>query len=267
MDHTFADIEPAFIQAMDEGKIKAHYQPQFVKDGSAIAGVEALVRWEQPDGSIAGPGSFMPEIEKNPDLLRLLGNYMLQQACTAALQWKDIKVGLNVNPVQFGEEDFSATVENILRETGLPACRLELEILETSWFQDPETAVRTLQHLRDQGISIALDDFGTGYSSLAVLMQLPLDKLKIDRSFITKSSEIKSASIVMAIVALARAIGLHVTAEGVETEAQQRFVRTAGCHYIQGYYYSKPVPAEEITKMLKTIPTFRTGYQLLQQSA
>ena len=138
-----------------------------------------------------------------------------------------------------------------MREIGLPFERLELEIVESSYFDDPDKADTMLRKLRDLGIRIALDDFGTGYSSLSCLLRLPLDKIKIDRSFVVGSDTIRSASIIHAIIALARAIGLKVTAEGIETEEQQRFLRAAGAHYLQGYLFSAPVPVEMIDHLVR----------------
>jgi EAL domain-containing protein (putative c-di-GMP-specific phosphodiesterase class I) len=153
--------------------------------------------------------------------------------------------------VQFRLPSFADKLVAIAQEEGLPLSRLELEILETSYFEDPVRMRGVLTGLRAQGVKIALDDFGTGYSSLAALMELALDKLKIDAGFVKKFEDIKSASIIHAIVALARAIGLKITAEGVEEARQQSFLRSAGCHYLQGYLFSEPVEASVITGMLK----------------
>jgi EAL domain-containing protein (putative c-di-GMP-specific phosphodiesterase class I) len=139
-----------------------------------------------------------------------------------------------------------------VRETGFPLGRLELEIVETAFFEDPGSAEAQLRHLRSFGLGLALDDFGIGYSSLSYLRRMPFTKLKIDKSFIDDVTMMQSAAIVHAVIALARAIGLKVTAEGVETAEQQKFLRIAGCHYLQGYLFSKPVAAAEIDEMLAT---------------
>ena len=144
-----------------------------------------------------------------------------------------------------------------MRESGLPFERLELEIVESSYFDDPEKADKVLRRIRELGIKIALDDFGTGYSSLSCLLRLPLDRIKIDRSFVSGIDKVRSASIVHAIIALARAIGLKVTAEGIETEEQQKFLRAAGAHLLQGFLFSTPVPAERIDLLLASAQPVR----------
>jgi EAL domain-containing protein (putative c-di-GMP-specific phosphodiesterase class I) len=245
------DIGQIILSAMETGAIDVHYQPQLTADGVTLTGVEALVRWRDPNGGFVSPATFIPDIEEQPELIGQLGKYVLRRACEDAREWPGLLVAVNVAPIQFLAPGFVQDVSAILDESNLEPRRLELEILETSWFSDPQKAVAVIHQLRSQKISIAMDDFGTGYASLAALMQLPLDKLKIDSSFVVNSHEIRSASIVHSIVALARSIGLKVTAEGVETHEQQRFLRTAGCHYLQGHYFSEAVPAPLITKMLE----------------
>lgn len=251
MLETDADIGQTILSAMEEDAIEVHYQPQMSADGVTLAGVEALVRWRDQNGSLINPAAFMPQVEKQPDAIGILGQYILRRACEDAQLWPSLTVAVNVAPIQFVAPGFVDDVQHILAATNLDPKRLELEILETSWFSDPKMAVEIIDQLRALSISIAMDDFGTGYASLSALMQLPLDKLKVDRTFVANCHELRSASIVHSIVALARSIGLKVTAEGVETREQQRFLRAAGCHYLQGHYFSEAVPAAVITRMLE----------------
>lgn len=244
------NIAQAVLAAIGEGEIEVHYQPQMTADGERMVGVESLVRWRGPGGKMISPGNFIPAIENDAETICALGLYVLRQACEDAKAWPEITVAVNVVPIQFTTPGFVESVRQTVLAAGLPPQRLELEILETSWFEDPQKAVQIIAELRALGISIAMDDFGTGYASLGALMQLPLDKLKIDSSFVERSHELRSASIVHSIIALARSIGLRVTAEGVETREQQRFLRTAGCHSLQGHFFSEAVPAAEISVML-----------------
>ena len=179
-----------------------------------------------------------------------LGETVLRQACQDAMRWPDLSIGVNVSPLQFRDPAYADKLEHIVRDSGLPFERLELEIVESSYFDDPDKADKILRRIRDLGIKIALDDFGTGYSSLSCLLRLPLDRIKIDRSFVSGIDTVRSASIVHAIIALARAIGLKVTAEGIETDDQQKFLRAAGAHMLQGFLFSMPVTAERIDQLL-----------------
>jgi EAL domain-containing protein (putative c-di-GMP-specific phosphodiesterase class I) len=244
------NIAYAVMAAIRDGGIEVHYQPQMSADGERMTGVEALVRWRGLDGKMISPADFIPAIETDAETICALGLHIMRQACEDAKAWPDIMVAINVAPIQFTSPGFVESVKQTVLAAGLPPQRLELEILETSWFEDPQKAVQIIAELRNLGISIAMDDFGTGYASLGALMQLPLDKLKIDSSFVERSHELRSASIVHSIIALARSIGLRVTAEGVETREQQRFLRAAGCHNLQGHFFSEAVPAAEISAML-----------------
>jgi EAL domain-containing protein (putative c-di-GMP-specific phosphodiesterase class I) len=218
-------------------------------DGSRMAAVEALARWKHPTLGPIGPAEFIAAAEKE-GCIDEIGGFVLRQACHDALRWPGILVCVNVSGLQFQNPDFADFVENTVREAGLPFARLELEIVESALIENFDRIVSVIVRLRALGIKIALDDFGTGYSSLSYLRKLPLDKLKIDKSFVDGVGTVPSASIVQAVVAMARAIGLKITAEGVETEEQRLFLKVCGCHYLQGYLFSKPVPASEITKRL-----------------
>lgn len=225
------------------------YQPQMTADARSMASVEALIRWDHPTLGRLGPATFVTKAEEC-GMADELGRWALARACADALSWPDISVAVNVSALQFRTPRFVDEVTAIVVGSGLPFNRVELEIVETAFIGDFDVARCSVEALRALGIRIALDDFGTGYSSLTYLRQLPLDKIKVDRSFVEGVSTVQSASIVHAVVALSRALGLKVTAEGVETAEQHDFLRAAGCHFLQGFLFSKPVPREEITAML-----------------
>ncbi|MEA2840680.1 MAG: diguanylate cyclase [Methylobacteriaceae bacterium] len=237
------------VAALERDELFLAYQPQMLPDGQSMAGVEALVRWQHPVRGALGPADFLAAVEAH-GLSDELGTWVLKRACREALRWQSLMLSVNVSPTQFQKARFVERLIENVRGTGFPLTRLELEIVETAFFEDPASAEAQLRHLRSFGISLALDDFGIGYSSLSYLRRMPFTKLKIDKSFIDDVTMMQSAAIVHAVIALARAIGLKVTAEGVETTQQQQFLRIAGCHYLQGYLFSKPVPAAEIDQML-----------------
>ncbi len=225
------------------------YQPQMTADGARMASVEALVRWRHPTRGALGPGDFTSVAESTGAIIEL-GDFILRRACRDALAWPSISVAVNVSAVQLRDPGFPARVEAIVRDAGLPFTRLELEIVETVFIADFDVAVAAIEHFRALGVKVALDDFGTGYSSLTYLCKLPLDKLKIDKSFVDGVGTVQSAAIVQAVVAMARALGLKITAEGVETKEQQIFLRACGCHFLQGYLFSRPAPAGDIARMI-----------------
>ena len=232
------------------GALSVLYQPQVTADGRSMAAVEALVRWCHPKAGWISPSDFVAYAEKT-GLIHELGEFVLCRTCHDARNWPSLSVAVNVSPLQFGDPDFTVTVDQAIARSGLAAKRLELEITEGAIFSDPESASRLMHQLRERGVKLALDDFGTGYASLSYLRLLPWDKVKIDKSFIDDVTSVTSAAIVHSIVALARAIGLKITAEGVETEDQQRFLRLAGCHFLQGYRFSQPVEANVIGEMIR----------------
>jgi EAL domain-containing protein (putative c-di-GMP-specific phosphodiesterase class I) len=240
--------------ALQRDELFLVYQPQMLPDGQSMAGVEALVRWQHPVRGTIGPTDFLYAVEAH-GLADELGTWVLRRACQEALRWPRLALSVNVSPTQFQKARFVERLAECVRETGFPLTRLELEIVETAFFEDPASAEAQLRHLRSLGIGLALDDFGIGYSSLSYLRRMPFTKLKIDKSFIDDVTMMQSAAIVHAVIALARAIGLKVTAEGVETVEQQQFLRVAGCHYLQGYLFSKPVAAAEIDALLAAPPT------------
>jgi diguanylate cyclase (GGDEF)-like protein len=238
----------AALQAGDQFDIV--YQPVYSAQTLRIAGAEALVRWRHPRNGVMPPSTFIP-IAEATGLIEPLGEWVLEQACRAAIGWPIDSVSVNVSAVQLRNERFADRVLAILARTGLAPERLELEITETSFLDDAAHCRANIAALRDRGIEIALDDFGTGYSSFSHLREFEVDRIKIDQSFVHGIDTDNGGSpIIQAIVDLARASGMQVTAEGVETAEQRRFLAKAGCNLLQGYLLSKPVTATELGDLL-----------------
>lgn len=231
-------------------ELTLHYQPQMSADGSRIVSVEALLRVINPTPRLMGPADVLKYFNA-PDDAAALDWWVLYRACSDALRWPGISVGINLTADRFRDPAFVARLAKMVQEIGLPPSRIELEIVESSYIEDFESAVANINALRALGFRVALDDFGTGFSSLTYLLKLPVDKVKIDKSFVDGVGFVQSAAIVHAVVALSRALGLKVTAEGVETAEQHRFLKAAGCHYMQGWLFSKAVDAKTLTAMLE----------------
>lgn len=240
-------------EAIAQNRLVLHYQPQFTADGARMECVEALVRWQDPERGLIPPRLFVPMAEKS-GLIGELGAWVMRRACRDGAQWSGLTIAVNVSPFQFRDPGLVDFVRSTADAAGLPFNRLEVEITEGAYFDDVERAQIELKRLRALGIGVALDDFGTGYASLTYLRKLPFTKIKIDKTFVDECQSVGAAAIIHAVVAMSRALGLKVTAEGVETAAQQQFLRAAGCHYLQGYLFSKPVTVEEITARLAGAP-------------
>jgi len=226
-----------------------HYQPQ-ARIGGEVFGFEALVRWHHPQRGIIAPGTFIPLAEES-GLIAPMGEWIMREACREAASWPNpLQLAINLSPVQFRHGDLPALVHSVLLETGLPPSRLELEITEGVLIDDFSRAVATLRKLKALGVRIAMDDFGTGYSSLSYLQSFPFDKIKIDQSFISNLGQNnQSATIVRAVIGLARGLKLPVLAEGVETEEQVAFLKNETCDEIQGYLIGRPLPIEDYTAL------------------
>ena len=238
-------------RGLHNGEFALHFQPIFDLKAARIGGFEALLRWNHPTRGSVSPVEFIPVAEET-GLIIALGEWVIHEACRQATGWPDhVRVAVNVSPIQFRNAGFKAIVLQALTHSGLTPQRLEVEITE-SVFLDGEGPVVTLLHsLRAMGIRIALDDFGTGYSSLSYLRSFPFDKLKIDRSFvISVAQDPSAAAIVRAILDLAAALNMDTTAEGVEDEDQLARLHGQGCGSIQGYLFSRPVPAGNVTGLL-----------------
>ena len=236
--------------AIRDNQLYLAYQPQVLADAGTIVAVETLVRWHHPTLGDMHPAQFVPEAETSGEI-DLLGAFVLRRACLEAKAWPGLRTAVNVSPRQFGSPNFVRMVLEAIEQAGLPPHNLEIEVTEGTYFEDPDGAVAEMVELRSHGIRIALDDFGTGYASLSTLRSLPLDKIKIDKSFVDAIDRRDGAAIVKAIVDLAHALGLEVTAEGVQTRAQQVFLRDIGCHYLQGYLYSRAVSASELVALIE----------------
>lgn len=235
---------------LERGEFVLHYQPQIDLLNGTLVGFEALVRWRHPQRGLVSPLEFIPAAEES-GLIVPLGAWVLRQACMDAMHWPHpLQVAVNLSAVQLANADVLSTVDGALLHSGLPGTRLELEITESTLMQDSQTAQAILRNFRRKGIRIALDDFGTGYSSLSYLRSFPLDKLKIDRSFVSildaAESDASAVAIVQTIIALAQALALETTAEGVETSAQRSILQRIGCNQGQGYLFAKPMGAEQV---------------------
>ena len=228
-------------QALRNDELAVHYQPQFDLKTGELTGYEALARWRHKDQGEIPPSEFIPIAEEN-GLIGMLGEWVLQTACGYALNWPaHIKLSVNVSPSQFVAHNLAAVVRGTLAETGFPAERLILEITEDLFLKNDEESIAVLQELAEMGVSLALDDFAVGYSSLRFLTQLPVEKIKIDRSFIGKMERDDDlAAIVNTIIGIGKSMNVKVTAEGVESETQIRLLREAGCNEVQGFVCGRP---------------------------
>jgi diguanylate cyclase (GGDEF)-like protein/PAS domain S-box-containing protein len=237
--------------ALDAGKeLEVVYQPVYSAQRLDITGVEALLRWHHPRLGSVPPPLFIALAEEC-GLIERLGEWALRQACNAAAAWNIPTVAVNASPSQILQPEFASRVLKVLAETGLSPTRLEIEITESTLLESSGTSSKVLKTLRGAGVRIALDDFGTGYSSLSYLIKLEVDRLKIDRSFVQPLTESSaSCSIVQAIVTMAHAVGISVTAEGVETREQQEILTKIGCNNLQGYLLSRPGSAASLAKQL-----------------
>ena len=245
------DLEADLRAALAQGAFELHYQPQVDLRSDRVTGCEALLRWRHPVRGMVSPADFVPVAEET-GLIEEIGQWVLRTACAEAAAWPaDIRIAVNVSPIQFRSETLSLKVAAVLSETGLDPRRLELEITEAVLIADDDAALATLNQLRALGIHIALDDFGTGYSSLQYLQRFPFDKIKIDRSFVkevTRNSS--SASIIRAVVSIAADRNMVTTAEGVETLQQREIVQNLGCTQMQGFLFSAARPAQDIRALL-----------------
>ncbi|CCE04996.1 putative signaling protein containing multidomains (PAS/GGDEF/EAL) [Bradyrhizobium sp. STM 3843] len=243
-------LEVDLRQAIADGALEVFYQPCLSLKDDRISGCEALVRWRHPERGMISPAEFIP-IAEDTGLINQIGEWVLDVACAEAATWPDdIKLAVNVSPVQFKSGTLALKIAGALAGSGLPPQRLELEITEAVLIRDDEMALSILHQLRALGVRIALDDFGTGYSSLSYLQRFPFDKIKIDRCFVNDiTNSPGSASIVQAVVNIAAVRAMTTTAEGVETEAQRQALRALGCSEMQGYLFSAAKPAAELRKL------------------
>jgi len=249
------DIENELRDATAAGQFMLHYQPKVDIETWSVVGVEALIRWHHPERGWIPPSEFIPVAEES-GLIVPIGNWVLREACRQVARWKstalrDIRISVNISSEQIYTHDLMETVTGAIAANEINASSLELEITESLLMRDVDSTVEQLQEFKELGLSISIDDFGTGYSSLSYLTRFPIDTLKIDKSFV-RDLHIDSddAAICAAILAMARKLNLNVVAEGVEIAEQLNFLRRHGCHQIQGYLYSKPLPADELERLV-----------------
>ena len=237
-------VTQALREAMDNERFELHYQVQASVQTGKATGYEVLLRWKDEDGRYISPADFIPVAEET-GLILPIGEWVLRQACRQAAAWDEPhKIAVNLSPVQLSHVDLPRLVQQVLKETGLDATRLELEITETAMISDMERTTHVLRQLKALGVTIAMDDFGTGYSSLSTLRAFPFDKIKLDRSFMTEldGDEPQSQAIIRAVLTIGESLSIPVLAEGVETAEQLAFLRAQGCNEVQGYLLGRPQP-------------------------
>jgi EAL domain-containing protein (putative c-di-GMP-specific phosphodiesterase class I) len=252
------ELEADLRKALERRELSLEYQPVVALDTGSISGVEALVRWRHPERGPVPPSTFIPLAEE-AGLIGELGRQVLTAACAQARSWQlvhpgcdDLKLSVNLSPRQLQAEELIDEVSEALATSGLPPSTLVLEITEGAMMNDAEAAIAKLQGLKALGVKLAVDDFGTGYSSLSYLQRFPIDILKIDRAFVNEiDTKDDQASLVAAIISLAKSLRMHAVAEGVETLTQVETLTALGCRYAQGYHYARPMPPEALTPILE----------------
>ncbi len=251
------ELESDLGRAVQKGEFVLHYQPQTDNRSGKIVGMEALIRWQHPDKGLISPTRFIP-IAEYCGLINPIGEWVLKTACIQNKKWQDegllkVPVAVNISVLQFHQKNFKETIVNALHESGLEPGYLELEITEGVTIKDIEITVHLLSELKQMGVLISIDDFGTGYSSLSYLKRFPIDKLKVDQSFVRDiTTDTDDAAIVQTIISMGHGLRLKVIAEGVETAEQLAFLKKRGCDEIQGFYFSKPLTVEDFREYVKS---------------
>jgi EAL domain-containing protein (putative c-di-GMP-specific phosphodiesterase class I) len=249
-------LENALRRALERDELSLHYQPQISMQGGRIIGAEALLRWQHPELGMVSPAEFIP-IAEDSGLILPIGEWVLHTAAQQMKSWMDsglapMTIAVNLSAVQFRHPNLPELVTQILDSVKLPPQYLELELTEGVAMHDPLGAIAVMDSLHERGIRMSIDDFGTGYSSLSYLKRFKVYKLKIDQSFVRDiTDDPEDKAIVSAIISLAGSLGLQTIAEGVETEGQLAFLREQGCKEVQGYYFSKPLPAEQFEAFVR----------------
>jgi diguanylate cyclase (GGDEF)-like protein len=251
----FLRIEGCLRNALNNQEFSLHYQPQVCLKKNEIVSVEALLRWNSPELGCVTPGDFIP-VAEDSGIINELGEWVMRKACVQAKEWLDLgmqnfRVSVNLSSIQFKRASLLKMIKSALDDSGLPPSLLEIELTESAIMNDVDQNIIRLNQIRDMGVAISIDDFGTGYSSLSYLKKFPIHTLKIDRSFVINiDTDPDDAAIVEAIIALATTLNLTVIAEGVETHGQLKSLNAFRCDIIQGFYFSKAVPAEDINKLM-----------------
>ena len=249
-------MESELRHALERNEFVLHYQPQVDLRSGQVIGMEALLRWHHPEFGMVSPASFIGLAEET-GLIVPIGAWVLRTACAQNKLWQragagNLRVAVNLSARQFAQPDLVQSIMGILQETGLAAHHLEIELTESMVMTDVERAIGTLRELKAIGVKLSIDDFGTGYSSLSYLKRFPIDVLKIDRSFVRDITlDADDAAIVASIISLSHNLNLKVIAEGVETQEQLMYLRQHDCDQMQGYYFSKPLPADAFEWMLQ----------------
>ncbi len=255
--HEISRLDAELKDAVEQEKFVLHYQPQVDARTGRIVGAEALVRWNRDGAGLVYPGAFLSRAEAN-GLIVPINEWVLNEACREAQRWRraglpPISIAVNLSPVQFRRQNIGKLITSALRETGLEPSRLELEITESIVMENSDSIVRDLNRLRKLGVRFSIDDFGTGYSSFRYIKTFPVDRLKVDQSFISSMDQnVSDVAIVQAIIGLAHNLKLDVIAEGVETEAQRSWLVNEGIGEMQGYFFSRPLPAAEFVELLRS---------------
>ena len=250
-------LETRLRRAIERNELSLHYQAKLDLASNAIAGVEALLRWNSAELGAVSPAKFIPVAEET-GLILGIGKWVLRNACAQSVAWQraglpPVRVSVNLSPRQLSDADLLDEVRAVLADTGLQPDLLELEVTESSVMHNVERALQVLGSLKAMGVRLAIDDFGTGYSSLAQLKRFPIDTLKVDRSFIRElPADTEDKAIAEAIIAMGKTLSLTVVAEGVETPEQKAFLRERACDQMQGYHFSKPIPADAFAELLRT---------------
>ena len=248
-------LETALRHALERNELLLHYQPQVNLKTGRIIGAEALLRWQHPEMGLIPPLDFIP-LSEETGLIIPIGEWVLRTACAQAKAWEqagfgDLQVAVNLSGRQLQHRDLAKLVKQVLKETGLDPRQLDLELTESLLMHNTGETLIAMEELHKLGVAFSMDDFGTGYSSLSYLKRFPIDTLKIDQSFVRDiPTDPDDAAIAQAIIAMAHSLGIKVIAEGVETANQLAFMRAHQCDGVQGYYFSKPITAEEVTKLL-----------------
>jgi diguanylate cyclase (GGDEF)-like protein/PAS domain S-box-containing protein len=258
--HRHQKLESDLVHAFERDEFILYYQPFVESNSGRITGMEALLRWMRPSEGLTAPNQFIPVLEEL-GLMAEVGRWALRTACRQVMDWRReglpaLRMAVNVSPQQFYEGNIINAVQSILHETGIDPRLLELELTESQVLDDSPATINIMQHLKKMGVSLSLDDFGTGWSSLSYLRRFPLDRLKIDRSFVRDIGNQRSAeAVVKSILNLGRNLGIACIAEGIETVEQRDYFRKQPCAEMQGFLFSRPVPAVEATALLRTAKT------------
>ena len=247
-------MEIALRKALEKGELSLNYQPVVSADSGSVVGFEALLRWTSPQFGIVSPAKFVPLAEE-ARLIVPIGEWVLRTACQEAMNWPSaVKVAVNVSADQLTEVNFLSTIVSALEDSGLPPHRLEIEVTESIFMREGTGAAEMLDQIIALGINLSLDDFGTGYSSLGYLRKTRFTTIKVDRSFVQGAAKKapESLAIIRAVVAMADALGMSTTAEGAETEEEVQMIKQLGCTKIQGYYFGRPMVAEDARILFDT---------------